>query len=204
MGVPLCFVNWEAILPHAISNSLMLVHLEGGRSRPDVVVLFAIFFIVSCVLVAECRAGHQALFMCVRIGASPFFLRFLFWQTFIWLFFKLRHGFRGCCCNWYSHPKLAEGRTCKCESSSCCFSAANRQKRCYDAFNPHVLTESNDANNLVELFTHDTFFCTFGETSDCAPFFAYVLLFLSWYCPLIFSISRSFLFPYCSSSFVLL
>ena len=78
MGVPLCFVNWEAILPHAISNSLMLVHLEGGRSRPDVVVLFAIFFIVSCVLVAECRAGHQALFMCVRIGASPFFLRFLF------------------------------------------------------------------------------------------------------------------------------
>ena len=193
MSVPFCFVNWEALLPHAIPTHWCWCILKaGGQGRTPLFYLRYFFcFLCACGRVSRWSPGivHVCAFRCFVFVSSLSVLADLYI-----IVFKLGHGFRSCCYNWYSHSKLSGGRACKCEPSPCCFGAANRQKRCYDAFNPHVLAESNDANNLVELFTHDTFLYVWRNIWLCSVFFLNTFLFLSWHTPPFFASPFLFFF----------
>ena len=176
----------------------MLVHLEGRRSRPDAVVLFAIFF-VSCVLVAECRAGHQALFMCVCVCAFRCFVFVSSLSVLADLYiivFKLGHGFRSCCYNWYSHSKLSGGRTCKCEPSPypMLFQCCERPEALLWCFQSTCIGWIKWRQQFGWAIHARHFFVRLEKHLTVLRFFLNTFLFLSWHTPPFFASPFLFFF----------
>ena len=199
--------GWEAILPYAIPAHWCWCILKvGGQGRTQLFYL-RYFFDCLCACGRLCRAGYQALFMCVcvcvRFGASLFFLRFLVWPTFIWLFLSSATAFVVAVATDILTPSLPREEHASVNHPHV-VSVLRTGRSVAMMLSIHMYWLNQMTPTIWLSYSRTTLFCTFGETSDCAPFFEYIPFFLWWHTPPFFCISLSFLFPYCSSSFVLL